>query len=151
MDTTIKQYQKMKYLFIICVFFCFACDDIFDENIEDKHVEIISPVGGCSINEGSITFMWENMEGAEYYHLMIVSPSFIEMSNVICDTIIYGDSLKTVSKKTAILQSGNYQWFVKAFNSAYSSLNPIYELTVLDILKPEEDEPVQDKGDEIDQ
>lgn len=142
----------MRYLlFIFSILICFACDDIFDKNIEDKFVEIISPTDSSIVKEGPITFVWKNMEGAEYYHLMIATPSFEEMSIAICDTIIYGDSLKTVSQKIASLQGGNYQWFVKAFNSAYSSLNPIYELTVLKILKPEEDEPAQDNGDETDQ
>ena len=92
-----------------------ACDDIFEENISDDLVLLVAPSDGVEVDSGSVTFLWELLDGATDYELQVFSPDFQAPANVHADTIVSENSFTTA------LGVGDYAWGVRALNSAYST------------------------------
>lgn len=93
-----------------------ACDDIFVKDISDKQINIVAPANNIVLDKNEVTLVWEELEGAENYHVVIVSPSLAEVRYYACDSITEDYKLKVT------LPNGAYEWFVKATNSAHESL-----------------------------
>lgn len=96
-----------------------ACDDFLVKDISDNEVSIIAPSNNVTLNANKATLVWEPVDGAEEYHVVIVSPSFSEVIYHACD------SITTDYKIEVSLPIGTYEWSVQATNSAYSSLKTI--------------------------
>lgn len=101
-----------------------SCEDFFETNIDDKVVEIVSPSDGFVSQLQGVTFWWNSMVGATSYQIQIVSPSFESIQR------IYVDSIITTSKFLYVLSPGQYQWRVKALNSAYSTVYTTHSLSI---------------------
>jgi len=93
-----------------------SCEDIFVKDISKKTVDMIAPVNNAILNQTDPTLVWTSTEGAEHYHIIIVSPSFDHIETYACDSITSDYKLKFT------LSSGTYQWSVQALNTAYQSL-----------------------------
>lgn len=96
-----------------------ACDDIFVEDISDNEVTLVAPANHVVLNNADVTLVWDTLEGAEQYQVIVVSPSFDRIESYVCDSITDDYKLKVT------LTSGEYEWSVQAHNSAYSSLKSI--------------------------
>lgn len=89
-----------------------ACQkDLIVEDITDKTVTPLSPPDGYNTPNNSITFWWEEVDGAEKYNVQIVSPSFSNIQQLITDTSV------TTDKFTKVLTPGTYQWRVRGVNN----------------------------------
>jgi hypothetical protein len=112
--------KRFKCPIVVFILICLggtACDDIFVKNISDKTVNIVSPVNHATLSQTKTTLVWETMEGAENYQIVIVSPSFDHIETYVCDSVTPNYKLKLP------LSEGTYEWSVRASNSAYYSLN----------------------------
>lgn len=106
-----------KKMVFCCSLFCIylaGCEDIFLKDISANQVEILSPADNAMFEGENILFVWDMMEGAERYHITIVSPSF-ERSSTLNDTIT------DTTRIEFPLPEGKYQWSVYAYNSGYKS------------------------------
>ncbi|CAM1361461.1 conserved hypothetical protein [Tenacibaculum sediminilitoris] len=92
-----------------------ACEAVFVDDISDKAVTVIAPKEGVSLPEGSISFLWERIEGAEKYQLQVANPNFENAAQVVLDTAISKNSFEKA------LTKGNYEWRVRAKNSEYET------------------------------
>lgn len=92
-----------------------ACDDFLVTDISNNEVSIIAPSHNVTLNTNKATLVWEPVDGAEDYHVVVVSPSFSEVIYHACDSIT-NDYKIEVS-----LPIGTYEWSVQATNSAYAS------------------------------
>lgn len=98
--------------------------DFVVKDIKDASVTIIAPANNLSTANNTITFWWEEVDGAEKYNIQIVKPNFAAIQQLIVDTNITGDKFKYT------LTPGTYQWRIKAKNSGGSTQFITYNLTV---------------------
>ena len=103
----------MKTINIIAVILLFitACDDIIETDISEEKVILLAPSDNITTNETNITFWWEEILQADSYNLQVVSESFSNIHKIISDTIIFD------TKFSVAMNSGKYEWKVKALNS----------------------------------
>lgn len=99
-----------KYFTLFLALLC-ACDDILEEDITNDTVQIIAPVSNASIEGNTVLFLWQNIDGADNYRIQITNE---ELTSTI-DTLVSNTELKYT------LNTGNYQWRVRAENFAYQS------------------------------
>lgn len=103
--------MKKYYLSILCLVFLFSCRDIIEPDISNKHIVLISPPDNFSTTVSTQTFWWEEIDGAEFYNLQIVSPTFNNVQQIIADTNI------NENKFSITLLPGVYQWRVRGLNN----------------------------------
>lgn len=117
-----------KILWIILSFTFFSCDDIFEEDIEDDTLTIVSPLSGDVVESNVVNFKWEALEGANKYRLQV----FDDIDDKLLDTLISG-KLNLVYP----LEPGNYKWKARgenfAYQSEYSDINSFSVIETLDL------------------
>lgn len=141
----------MKRLFysICIILLAIGCEEIVSvADISEEFIEVLAPSNNAILEEGSITFSWEELEFADQYQLQIATPSFEMANQVILDTIV-GDSTQAVRNISFNLSPENYQWRIRGLNSefatSYTTQNliieaasmPLADQTVV-ILSPED-------------
>ncbi len=105
--------------------FCITCTkDFVVKDIKNYSVAVIAPTNNLSTPNNSVTFWWEELDGAEKYKLQIVKPDFSSVQQLILDTNIIGD------KFNFVLQPGKYQWRIKAVNNGGSTQYSIFNLII---------------------
>ena len=92
-----------------------GCDDILEKDITDKEIFLIAPSNAVELDSGNITFLWEFLEGADTYELLVLSPNFDEPITVHADTALADNTFTTA------LGEGTYSWGVRGVNSAYNT------------------------------
>lgn len=108
--------MKQLMILLLSLLLFAACDDIFVKDISNKQINIVAPQKDIIVDKNEITLVWDELEGAKKYHVIIVSPSYAEVLYYACDSITEDYKLKVS------LPNGAYEWSVQATNSAYSSL-----------------------------
>ena len=105
------------YIIILsCIGLTIACTiDFIQKDIRKSLVNIVSPADNLNTPSNSVTFWWDELDGAETYNLQIVKPSFDSIVQVIIDTTIIPN------KFTRTLLPGRYQWRIKAINGGGST------------------------------
>lgn len=105
-----------RFILILIVFLSFTgCEDIFEKDISKERIILLSPPDSLVTTIMLQSFWWEEVEGADYYTLQIVSPSFSQIIQLLTDTNVYS------TKFNFSLLPGIYEWRVKAVNFGYSS------------------------------
>lgn len=115
-----------RFLFFVLLntLLLFSCDDVIEKDLSNKQLTVISPANNIITSNSTITFWWEILEGAEYYQIQIVKPSFDSIIQLILDTST------TKDKILLSLSPGNYQWRLKAWNNNSHSLISTLSLTI---------------------
>ncbi|MDD4554262.1 MAG: hypothetical protein PHP04_08685 [Bacteroidales bacterium] len=117
------KFNRNHLLFFIC-FVLTACSVVFEPDITSKKVNLLAPPDSAVTTISFQTFWWDIVDGANYYKLQVVTPSFINISMLILDTLVYGN------KCSYSLLPGKYEWRVCAENFAYSSTFTTHKLIV---------------------
>jgi hypothetical protein len=114
------------------VFVINACDDIIEvEDISDRTVTLVAPTNGAILSSGTIHFDWEPIEDAESYRIQIATPDFDAPLQIVADSTL-ADSTATNTTFSVSLNSGTYQWRVRAQNSDYHTNYTTRSFTVED-------------------
>jgi len=92
-----------------------GCEDVLETNITTQKVVLISPPDSLISTLVLQNFWWQEVYGADYYNLQIVSPSFAYVVQLITDTSI------ACTKFSYSLLPGSYEWRVKAVNFGYET------------------------------
>ena len=108
-----------------------GCDDIIEDDISNDEVVLIAPSEGVQLDSGSVTFVWDPLEDALDYRLLLVSPDFENPAQVWADTIT------TATNFTTALGPGTYTWGVNAANSVYTTAFFTNSFTVVEITDPD--------------
>lgn len=116
--------NKIYYIIVFISMAFIACEDIFEKNIEDETVVIVSPQDNYQTESVTHTFWWEEVDGALKYHLQIVSPSFDNVQYLVLDTNL----TKTMFQQT--LSPGDFQWRVKAYNGSSETEYTTYTIRI---------------------
>ncbi len=99
--------------YFIILIFLFSCTEVIVEDISDAIVSLIAPSDSIVTTHKLQNFIWEEVQGAENYRFSIAKPSFDSVELMILDTLIPFTNIQFN------LDSGRYQWRVRAQNSAY--------------------------------
>lgn len=128
--------MKNRIAIVILLLFC-SCDDLMERDIRNDRVIIIAPYESASVPVGDIRFAWSNLDGAQFYHFTLVSPSFDKAVSLVADTIIPRDTTGRALYVNVELSRGVYQWKVTANNASCRSEGKILNLNVVDPQKEE--------------
>lgn len=104
--------RTINKIIVFCIVILnFSCEDVFEENITDEIVQIISPNEGQQIESNVANFNWNTIEGAKKYRLQI----FDQNRTIVLDSLTDKTNLKFP------LDEGSYKWRVRGENFAYAS------------------------------
>lgn len=113
----------MKYTrtYSVCILLGFlllliSCDDFFVKDISKINIKVQLPANGCELLQNRVSFVWEEEEGVDTYHVVVVTPSFDSIQTYLCDTVLSSNKMKLN------LMAGKYQWSIQAENFGYKSL-----------------------------
>lgn len=101
-----------KLTLLLLPIFLFSCDDVFEEDITEETLVVISPSESSIIESNVVNFQWTELEGAKKYR--------IEVYDITDDKIL--DTL--IANKTNFIypmSQGNYKWKARGENFAYQS------------------------------
>ena len=110
----LSNYKQWLMIFGIGIMFS-SCNVIFEKDISEENVNIIIPSEGDTISSNLIHFKWEALKGATHYNLQLVQPSFANIDAFILDSNITEEEFQYV------LSPGDYEFQLRAENSAYQS------------------------------
>ena len=103
----------------------YTCEEIIAvEDISELDISILAPTNNATINDASINFSWQPIEFADSYQLQIATPNFEAPLQIVEDTLL------TSSSFTKSLLSNDYQWRVRAINSAYQTSYTTQNLSI---------------------
>ena len=106
----------MKKIFSIIILlmslYLISCKDIFEDDLSNLNVTLIAPADSVTIANPDITFLWDEVSGANQYQIQIVKPDFVQIQEVVVDSTI------SECKFTYTLIPGAYEWRVKALNTS---------------------------------
>lgn len=107
----------MKKLIIVTIaaLVVVSCKQVFETNITQKVVNINAPNDNATLTSSSVTFWWEQVDGALKYNIQIAKPSFTNVQTLLLDSNV------TVDKFNYSLGPGSYQWRIKATNGSSST------------------------------
>jgi len=97
---------------ILLIVFAFSCDDFFVEDISTYNMQLKTPSSGWKSEDKRISFRWEDVPKAVNYKLEVVTPGF-----AVNHKLVFEKLLQTAKFDTTLMP-GEYEWRVKAKNSA---------------------------------
>jgi len=107
--------MRMFFFLVIILFIGITgCEDLIEEvDITNETVRILAPVNQVTLNTGDVLFSWEGVDQADSYHLQIAMPNFENAQQILADTNVVGTQFFKE------LEPNEYQWRIRAENSAY--------------------------------
>lgn len=116
------------YVFILLwVFLALSCEEIInEENISTATVIVLAPTNDSTLKSNAqINYNWQPIDGASNYELQIASPNFIEATQIQLDSVVTNTILQLDS-----LKIGEYEWRIRALNSAFSTVHTTNNFSV---------------------
>lgn len=109
--------KKLYAIIFVCAFalFYISCSDILEEDISNLKINVIVPCDSCEITSSQVIFLWDSVSGANRYKVQLVQPNFANATSVVFDTIVTRCTLNSQ------LTNGDYEWRIRAENSAYTT------------------------------
>jgi hypothetical protein len=101
-----------------------SCKDVFERDLKKKDMVIYAPANELRSTISTITFWWNEIEGADGYNIQIVSPTFSSITKLVLDSNVSNN------KFTFSLLPGDYQWRVKAYNNSSETEYLTYTLYI---------------------
>ena len=117
--------QKSSRAILLSLILLFSgCRDVIEKDITDKQVTVNSPANSTQSVIYKQLFWWNLLDGAKYYSIQIVTPSFDSLVSFVADTIVKGN------KFYQTLPPGKYQWRIRGENGGYKTNYQTYSLTM---------------------
>jgi len=105
----------------------YSCEQLIEvEDISQDAVSILAPTNNTVLGDTSVNFSWESLDFSETYQLQIALPNFDTAEVIVEDTII------NTTSYVKDLEVAQYQWRVRALNSAYQTQYTTQNLTIED-------------------
>lgn len=120
-----SKFKIVNRFLILMMVFVFSCDDIFVEDISSYFIQIKAPSSGWQGKDPNVNFSWAEVPGAVNYQLEVATPSFSVNHKLVIEKI-----LETVKFDT-ILNAGEYEWRIRAMNSASETAFLTSSFTIL--------------------
>lgn len=106
--------KKIGVTFLLCLILV-GCEAVFVANISKSKVYLTAPSNNVQVQSGKVRFTWNTVEDADSYVVQIGKPNFSQTQQLVLDTTI------STTRFEKELIAGNYEWRVKAVNSAYET------------------------------
>jgi len=114
-----------KSLFVLVLMCLLACDDIIEVvDISGSTITVLAPSNQAVLTDTDVTFTWDVVEDAESYKIQIATPSFANAEQIVTDSLV------TTTFFKGMLNSGSYEWRVRAENSGYATPYTAQKFTV---------------------
>ncbi|HEY1872065.1 MAG TPA: hypothetical protein VGG71_13470 [Chitinophagaceae bacterium] len=107
--------RTISLIFSFIVFMLYGCAEVFEKSLTNEQVELSAPANNLISEESMQTFYWQRLEGAKSYQLQVVCPNFDSIVILIADTTIQTNVFPMN------LDSGRYEWRVRAINASSST------------------------------
>jgi hypothetical protein len=107
--------MKKALIIILCPFLSaifYGCEEFMEKDITGKKVTLLAPVDSLVTSNTTITFWWEEVDGALDYSVQVVSPDFERVEKLWVDSFVVGNKLELA------LVPGRYQWRIKGWNGS---------------------------------
>ncbi|MCF8229285.1 MAG: hypothetical protein K9J24_10085 [Bacteroidales bacterium] len=114
-QSSTKQLIKSIIFILSSTIMLYACTEIFDYDIRNDKVELLSPPNNYQTDIATQSFYWNQVEFADRYILQIASPGFGWIEYFLVDTLLTKNSFSYT------LYPGEFQWRVKALNNSYET------------------------------
>ena len=99
-----------------------SCEDIVEvPDISNAQVTILAPLNNTVVTDSIVNFTWEEVMDADDYQLQVAIPDFENTAQILLDSIIVVDSAFAGSRGILQMPNGDYEWRVRARNSAYNT------------------------------
>lgn len=99
-----------------------SCEDLIEvTDISEETVQLISPSDSIAVAQSNVNFTWNEVFEATQYHVQVATPDFENAAQVLVDTLIVVDTSFVSPRLNKILEDSEYEWRVKAQNSAYAT------------------------------
>ena len=120
-----KKLNKLKKIYIVPLFLLviWSCEDVFEENIEDDQVVVLTPENESRLESNSVQFTWETLEGATHYRIRATRR---DTQRLVLDSLVEGDNFLFG------LAAGEYSWQMRGENFGYvTSYSPNRTFTLI--------------------
>lgn len=119
-----RKYLLYVIMILMVIMSDYSCTLIFDADIRDETVVLLSPPNGYITTVATQQFWWETIAFADKYQVQLVSPSFDNIERLFVDT------LTTSNNFNYSLIPGEYQWRVRAINESYETEYSTFSLRI---------------------
>ena len=104
-------FSMVNFVLIFGTMFLFVnCEEVFEEDLSDKDIMVMSPPDNLESVNTSVQFWWQEIDDVVGYQLQIVSPSFNNIKRIVLDSTI------TLSTYTYTLYPDTFEWRIRAHN-----------------------------------
>ena len=114
-----KKQKNKRGLFLLVSFIWIgllsSCNAFIEKDITENAPVMIIPTANDTLYSNKVHFKWVELDGASFYNLQIVRPSFADINTFVLDSNITGEEFYQ------ILEPGNYQFKIRGENSAHKS------------------------------
>lgn len=107
-----SNFKILNRFLILIMVFALGCDDIFVEDISTYALQLKAPSSGWKSEDTKVGFSWEKIPKAVNYKLEVVTPGFAVSHKLVFEKLLVFEKFDTS------LITGDYEWRVKAMNSA---------------------------------
>jgi len=120
----------------------YSCEEMTVPDLADKELIILAPPDSIHSTSADHILWWEPVEGIDFYHLQVVSPSFAETQFIMLDSNV------TTNHFEMAFNQGVYEWRVKAVNIASETryeyrtifIDSIESMGYVEIISPKDNE-----------
>lgn len=107
--------KKQLFLLVVtgCVLINSCTEVLFEPDIAQEKIEIVAPGADAQLTDFDVSFFWENNPNVTSYRLQVATPNFTTPQKVVLDTLL------TTHGFDFVLPENDYQWRIRAENSAY--------------------------------
>lgn len=104
--------KKLIRMTIACFFLVTGCDDLFEKDLTGKQVALVAPSDNVTTCITRQLFLWEKLQGATTYRMLIVTPDLRQAQACLLDTLLEEQHFEYE------FTEGVYTWMIRAENSA---------------------------------
>jgi len=112
----------VSFLVVAFIILCSSCEELLEvTDISEQSVELVAPSDSTTVLQSNVNFTWTEVFEATQYRLQVAAPDFENTAQLVVDTLIVVDSSFVISRLNQSLVDSDYEWRVKAENSAYET------------------------------
>lgn len=116
--------NPLLYIVILLALVITGCTDIFEMDISEEQVVLLSPHDNLETTLSTHTFWWDYVADADHYQLQVVTPDFNQTERLILDTVV------TRNQFLYNLNPNRYEWRVRALNSVFATDYTVFSLVI---------------------
>jgi len=127
--------QKLTLFFaLIFIGASSSCSDIFEEDIENRRIDLLAPADDDTLTDLDVSFLWREDDDINLFRFQLYESNddYSQFQKLVADTLM------VENQYFASLDTGNYLWRVRGENSeinrtVYTNYNQLYVSNTSDI------------------